>query len=54
VRKLVDRLWQDNKGQDLTEYALVLVLVALAAAAAMRAVGNAVSRVFANASGSLS
>jgi len=48
------RLWQEEEGQDLTEYALLLVLIALAATAAMSSVGSAVSTVFANASGSLS
>ena len=54
MRKLLDWLWQDEEGQDLTEYALLLVLIALAATAAMSSVGKAVSRVFTNASGSLS
>ena len=54
MRRLLDRLWQDEEGQDLTEYALVLVLIAMAATAAMSAVGKSVSRVLSNASGSLS
>jgi Flp pilus assembly pilin Flp len=54
MRSLFVRLWQEEKAQDLTEYALLLVLIALAATAAMSAVGQAVSTVFNNASGSLS
>jgi len=54
VHKVVDRLLRVEEGQDLAEYALVLVLVALAATVAMHAVGNAISKVFANASGSMS
>lgn len=53
MRNLLVRLWQEEEGQDLTEYALLLVLIALAATAAMSTVGQAVSAVFNNASGSL-
>jgi len=48
------RFWQEEEGQDLTEYALLLVLIALAATAAISTVGSQVSSVFANASGSMS
>jgi len=54
VRKLLDRLWQGEEGQDLAEYALVVVLIGLAATAATHAVGIAISKVFANASSSMS
>lgn len=47
--KLLLRLWQDQSGQDLTEYALLLVLVALAALVAMKALANAINNVFSNA-----
>ena len=53
MKNLFMRLWKEEEGQDLTEYALLLVLIALAATAAMSAVGKAVSTVFNNASGSL-
>ena len=54
MKGIFARLWREEDGQDLTEYALLLVLIALAATAAMSSVGSAVSTVFANASGSLS
>ena len=47
------RLWKDQEGQDLTEYALLLVLISLVAVASMQTVGQAVSDVFANATTSL-
>jgi Flp pilus assembly pilin Flp len=43
---LLSRLWKDEAGQDLTEYALLLVLVALAAISSMRFLALAVQAVF--------
>jgi len=48
------RLWKEEEGQDLTEYGLLLVLVALAAIATMQSLASALSNVFSNAAGSLS
>jgi pilus assembly protein Flp/PilA len=48
------RLWKEEKGQDLTEYALLLVLIALASVAAMQSLASNISGVFSTASGSLS
>ena len=53
MRNLCIRLWKEEEGQDLTEYALLLVLISLVAVASMKTVGNAVSDVFANATTSL-
>jgi pilus assembly protein Flp/PilA len=47
------RLWREEKGQDLTEYALLLVLIALAAVASMQTLASQISGVFSTASGSL-
>jgi pilus assembly protein Flp/PilA len=47
-------LWREEEGQDLTEYGLLLVLVALAAIATMQSLASALSNVFSNASSSLS
>jgi pilus assembly protein Flp/PilA len=38
--------WNDTKGQDLVEYALVAALVSVAAVATLPAMGNTVSNVF--------
>ena len=40
------RLWRDNHGQDLVEYALAAGLVAVAAVACMPALSGTVSTVF--------
>jgi pilus assembly protein Flp/PilA len=48
------RLWKDEEGQDLTEYALLLVLVSLAAVATLGTLANAIKNVFSNAAANLS
>jgi pilus assembly protein Flp/PilA len=53
MRKFVSRLWEEESGQDLTEYALLLVLIALAVIASMQTLANAVSNVFSNAATNL-
>ena len=53
MKNLFVRLWKEEEGQDLTEYALLLVLISLVAVASMKTVGNAVSDVFQNATTSL-
>jgi Flp pilus assembly pilin Flp len=46
-------LWEDEEGQDLTEYALLLVLISLIAIASLNTVGQAVSKVFSNAAANM-
>lgn len=53
MKKLLTRLWKEEQGQDLTEYALLLVLVALGAITSMQTLANAISTVFGSASTSL-
>jgi len=54
MRNLLDRLWKEDEGQDLTEYGLLLVLIALAAIAMMQSLGSAINAVFSTASASMS
>ncbi len=53
MTELLKRLWQEEEGQDLTEYALLLVLISLVAIASMKLLGTAISSVFNNASSGL-
>jgi Flp pilus assembly pilin Flp len=53
MKSLLNRLWREEEGQDLTEYALLLVLIALAAITAMKGLATAISNVFSNAAASL-
>ena len=54
MKELVLRLWREEEGQDLTEYALLLVLLSLAAVASLGNLANAINQVFANAVSNLS
>jgi pilus assembly protein Flp/PilA len=53
MKTLTMRLWREEEGQDLTEYALLLVLVSLAAVAAIGGLATAIEGVFTAASTSL-
>jgi pilus assembly protein Flp/PilA len=48
------RLWKEEEAQDLTEYALLLVLIALAAIAVMSNLGVAINQVFSQGASTLS
>ncbi len=54
MMELLKRLWQEEEGQDLTEYALLLVLIALAAVAVMGTLGNSINNAFSTAATTLS
>ena len=54
VRRILRQLWKDERGQDLVEYGLLLVLVSLGAVAAMGTLASAISNAFGNASTNLS
>jgi Flp pilus assembly pilin Flp len=54
MKRFLARLWQDEEGQDLTEYGLLLVLVALAAITSMSTLANAIKTVFSTAAANLS
>jgi pilus assembly protein Flp/PilA len=48
------RLWQEEAGQDLVEYGLLLTLVALVAVISMKTVGSAIKNVFSTAATNIS
>jgi pilus assembly protein Flp/PilA len=48
MKQLLVRLWREDEGQDLTEYALLLVLLTLAAVGSLSTLATAVNGVFAN------
>ena len=53
MKDLFKRLWKDESGQDLTEYALLLVLIALAAITAMGTLATAIKGVYTSAASNL-
>jgi pilus assembly protein Flp/PilA len=53
MKNLLTRLWKEEEGQDLTEYALLLVLVALAAIGSLGTLASAINAVFSKAATNL-
>ena len=47
-------LWNEEEGQDLVEYALLVVLISLAAIVAMKNLASGISDAFSNAAANLS
>ena len=47
--KVLKRLWKDEQGQDLIEYAMLVALIALVVAAAFPPLANAITAVYTNA-----
>lgn len=54
MRNLLVRLWKEEEGQDLIEYGLLLVLVALLSITFITGIGTALSKIFSNANSALS
>jgi pilus assembly protein Flp/PilA len=46
MKAMLRRLWSEEDGQDLTEYALLLVLLVLAAVTSLNALATAINGVF--------
>ena len=46
-------LWQEQTGQDLTEYALLLALLALGAITSIKTLANMINNIFANAASNI-
>ena len=53
MTSLLKRLWKDEKGQDLTEYALLLALLALGAITSVGTLARTINNVFASATTSV-
>ena len=49
MMNLMKRLWKEEEGQDLVEYALLVVLISLGAIAAMKNLASGISDAFSNA-----
>jgi pilus assembly protein Flp/PilA len=46
MKNLLNRLWNEEEGQDLVEYGLLVALVALAATAGMNLLATAINTTF--------
>jgi Flp pilus assembly pilin Flp len=49
MKSILVRLWKEEEGQDLLEYALLIVLVVLIAAAAINPLGASIASVYTSA-----
>ena len=47
--EIMARLWNEEEGQDLVEYGLLVVLISLFAVVAMQGLANGISDAFSNA-----
>ena len=54
MKMMLRRLWKEEEGQDLTEYGMLLMFIALISIAVIQGLGSIVKNVFSNASASLS
>lgn len=50
MKKLLMRLWREQEGQDLVEYALLLALIALAAVSTLNGLATGIQNTFTTAS----
>jgi pilus assembly protein Flp/PilA len=46
MKNFMARLWKEEEGQDLTEYALLVVLIALVTVTALRGLATAIDSAF--------
>ncbi len=53
MNRFFTRLWQDESGQDATEYVLLVVLIALAITAGMTVLATGINGAFSNAATTL-
>ena len=53
VKAFVKEFWQDEQGQDLVEYSLLLAFIALAAVGVLSTVKTSISKIWASVNSSL-
>jgi Flp pilus assembly pilin Flp len=53
MTRVLAGLWKEQDGQDLTEYALLLVFLSFAAISAMNSLASGINAAFSNAASSL-
>jgi pilus assembly protein Flp/PilA len=54
MKNILKRLWKEEEGQDLIEYALLVALIALVAVAVFPPIGTSIRNIFVNANNCLS
>jgi len=54
MKNFLVRLWKEDEGQDLIEYGLLLVFIALIAVASLSTIQTALNKIFSNSASVLS
>ncbi|MGI9101636.1 MAG: Flp family type IVb pilin [Terriglobales bacterium] len=54
MQEMIRKMWRDDDGQDLIEYALIVGLVSIIAVVAITAAGVSINTIWTNVSGALS
>jgi Flp pilus assembly pilin Flp len=53
MRGLISKLWQDDSGQDIAEYAVMLAVILVLVVGTVRLIGSSSNNVFSNAASSI-
>jgi len=53
MRGLMDRLWAEDKGQDIAEYAVLLAVILVIVVGTIRVVGSNANNVFSSAASAI-
>jgi len=53
MSQLIHRLWSDDRGQDIAEYAVMLAVILVLVVGTVRLIGSSANTVFSNVASSL-
>lgn len=53
MRELISRLWSEEKGQDIAEYAVMLAVILVLVVGTIRLIGSNANTVFSNVASSI-
>jgi Flp pilus assembly pilin Flp len=53
MQKLIDRLWSEDAGQDIAEYAVMLAVILVLVVGTVRLIGSNANNAFSNVASSL-
>lgn len=53
MSKLIHRLWRDDEGQDIAEYAVMLAVILVLVVGTVRLIGSSANNAFSNVASSL-
>ena len=53
MRELIEKIWSDDRGQDIAEYAVMLAVILVLVVGTIRLVGSNANNVFSNVASSV-